>query len=214
MSKAVTDLSARIRKLELAEARAKALPRAAVLSSKPMSELLGVSWVTLRGYCDEIDGFEASGSFVRGGNGIEWVFKPARTVAYLLKHFRSVSVRQAAKSRKVTKAVGVTLSDDDAPSLAETKDLVNLTLTVTAAQERQHRYAPADEVANFIAGYNEELVSGILGVKTKVDPNGNLPPALRKAVDEELRSLATALHAKAASYIEAKRAGTEQKATR
>lgn len=208
-------LSARLRQLEAAKARANALPRGATVSFEPMREILGLATRTsLREWCDSIDGFEASGAFVRGGNGVEWEFDPRKTVAFLVKHFKGQIDAQAKRSRKIAKAVGVDLpSAEAAPSLQETKQLVELTLTVTAAQEKLGRYAVADEVAEFIAGYNEELVSGILGVKTKVDPNGNLPPVVRKAIDEELRSLATALHALAANYIEVKRAGAEQGAT-
>lgn len=208
-------LSARLRQLEVAKARANALPRGAKLSFEPMRELLGLATrAALRDWCDSIEGFEASKAFVRGGNGIEWEFDPRKTVAFLLKHFSRQIEAQATRSRKIAKAVGVNLpAAETAPSLQETKQLVELTLTVTAAQEKMGVYAVAAEVADFIAGYNEELVSGILGVKTKVDPNGNLPPVVRKAVDEELRSLATALYALAANYIEVKRAGAEQGAT-
>ena len=214
MSKAVTELSARIRRIEAAEPRAKALPRGTMLSSKPMCELLGISWVTLRGYCDDIEGFEQSGSFVRGGNGIEWEFKPKATVAYLLKHFRGVATKQAAKSRKLTKAVGVSLSDDDeAVSLVEVKDRVNLTLTLVAATEKQGLYVLASDAADFLAGYNQRVIDGIMGVKTKVDPNGNLPPAVRKQVDEYLRSVATEVNEAANKAIEGYRARTQQEGT-
>lgn len=207
-------LNARLRQLEAAKARAEALSRGAKISFEPMREILGLrSAKALRDWCNEIDGFEDSGCFVRGGNGIEWEFDPRKTVAFLVKHFTKQIEAQAKKSRKLAEAVGVKLPAQETPSLQETKQLVELTLTVTAAQEKQHRYMVADEVADFIAGYNEELVNGILGVKTKVDPNGNLPPAIRKAVDEELRRLATNLHARAAIYIEAQRAGTEQRGT-
>ena len=202
---------ARLRQLEAAKARADALPRKARLSFVPMMDLLGVrARKTVIEWCD-LPGMAESGAYIRGDNGIAWEFEPRKFVAALIKHYRSLIAGQAKKSQKIAKAVGVTLpAAEESVSMAETKQLVELTLTVTAAQEKQGRYTVADEVADFIAGYNEDLVSGILGVKTKVDPNGNLPPTVRKAVDEELRSLATALHAKAAKYIEAQRAGFEQ----
>jgi len=207
-------LSARLRQLEAAKARAAKLPKKQRLSFGPMRELLNVTVPVLRGWCNDIDGFEASGCFVRGGNGIEWDFEPRKTIDYLIRHFKAEVEAQSKRGRKIADAVGVKLPvAEPAASLSEIKQQVDLTLTVVAAQEKMGRYAVADEVADFISGYNEVLVSGILGVKTKVDPNGNLPPGVRKAVDEELRSLATALHARAASYIEAMRAGTEQRGT-
>ena len=211
MAKPTTNLTARIKRLEAAKARADALSTKTILSFKPMAELLGVSRQVLTGWADEVKGFEESGAFKRGGNGIEWEFRPRRTVDFLLKHFRKAADGQARKSRELTKSIGVSLAEDDGDvSLAEVKDRVNLTLTVTAAGEKQGHYTLAEDVRSFVTGYNPSVVDGIMGVKTKVDPNGNLPPLLRKQIDDYLRSVATAAHAKAAQFVKDFRAGTEQ----
>lgn len=182
------------------------------MPSKPMCEVLSVNWTTLKDWCDDLPGFEESGAFIRGGNGIEWQFQPRKTVDWLLKHFRAQAADSAAASRKLAKAVGVALPEvEAAPSMAETKDLVNLTLTVVGASERQGMYTRTDEVAEFLEGYNAAVVAGILGGKTKVDPNGNLPIPVRKAIDEYLRSVATSAHAEATKYIETKLAGSKQR---
>lgn len=214
MARASNNPEQRIERLTAAKARVGALKRGTKLTSGPMAELLDVRWPALRDWCSDISGFEASGAFVRGGNGIEWQFDAKKTVDFLLKHFRGVIERQAKESRRITKAIGVNMAESEAaPSLAETKDLVNLTLTVVAAQERMHNYTPVDEVSDFIAGYNDAVIDGIMGVKTKVDPNGHLPAAVRKRVEEHLRSVAAAVHAKAQTYIEAANARFEQGGT-
>jgi len=211
MAKSSTNLTARIRRLEAAKVRADKLPAREVLTFGPMMQLLGVSRPVLVGWADEVEGFEASGAFKRGGNGIEWEFRPRRTVDFLLRHFRKAADGQARKSRELTKSIGVSLAEDDGDvSLAEVKDRVNLTLTVTAAGEKQGHYTLAEDVRSFVTGYNQSVVDGIMGVRTKVDPNGNLPPLLRKQIDEYLRSVATAAHAKAAQFVKDFRAGTEQ----
>jgi hypothetical protein len=210
MSKAASDLTARIKRLEAAEQRAKAFGPKETVTFQPMRELINVTRPTLAGWCNEIEGFEDSGCFVRGGNGIEWAFNPRKTVAYLLKHFRAVAAGQAAKSRKLTKAVGVTLSDgDEAMSMAEVKDRLGLTLALVAATEKQGGYVPAVEVSDFIAEYNQAVIDGIMGVATLTDPQGNLPPAVRKSIDEFLRSLALAVQQKAQRAIETFNAGAE-----
>lgn len=214
MSKAATELSARIRRLEAAEVRAKALGPKAIISFGPMMEVLGVSRSTLQDWCNDIDGFEASGAFKRGGNGIEWEFKPVKAVAYLLRHFRAQAVKQAERSRKLTKSVGVKLAaDDEALSLVEVKDRVNLTLTLVAATEKQGHYVLASDVADFLARYNQKVIDGIMGVKTKVDPNGNLSPAVRRQIDENLRSVAASVNEAAQEAIGEYRARTEQAGT-
>ena len=211
MTSNTVNLTARIKRLEVAQGRAAKLPAKQVLSFKPMAELLGVSRPVLTGWADDIEGFEESGSFVRGGNGIEWAFKPKKTVDFLLRHFRKVAEGQNRKSREITKSVGVSLADDDeAVSLAEIKDRVNLTLSLTAAAEKQGQYVPAERLTHFLAGYNQAVVDGIMGVRTRVDPNGNLPPSLRKQIDEQLRSVASSVHALAVAFIEENGARTEQ----
>lgn len=205
------DLSTRIGRLEAAEVRAKALPRSTILGARPMAEMLSVHWNQLREWCDEIPALEKVEAFKRGGAALAWEFNPRKTVAALLKHFRGQSERQAKKSRDISKAIGVRLPEGEAaPSLSETKDLVNLTLTVVAATEKQHRYVLAEAVVSFVEGYNDMVVNGILGVRTKVDPNGNLAPAIRADVDNYLRLVATEVHAEAQQFIEEHRAGFEQ----
>lgn len=211
MARPSTPLSAQLSRLDAAKKRADALGTRATVSFKPMAEILGISRQSLSNWTDTLEGFEQSGCYKRGGNGIEWEFKAVRTVNWLLKHFTKKAEKQAAKSRAISRSVGVTLPDAEAaPSLAETKDLVNLTLTVVAASEKQRQYAVADEVHAFMAGYNQAVVDGIMGVRTRVDPNGNLPPSVRKQVDEYLRSVATAVHARAALFIEDYRARSGQ----
>lgn len=203
MGRPTTNISLRLRRLRQAVERAKNLPPSGwVLSSKPMAELVGMRWAAMRDWCDGIEGFEESGTFIRGGNGVEWQFNAMAALMWLVAHFESEKSGQEAESDKLAKAIGIEMPGSEAPSLAETKDLINLTLTVTAAAERQNMFVPAEDVARFIEGYNEAVVAGILGVRTKVDPNGNLPPDLRKRNDEALRHVAANVHSLASGYIE------------
>lgn len=207
-----SSLTGRLQKLEAAQARADKVKRGTRYSAKPMAEMLGVTWTSLKDWCDEIAKLESSGAVVRGGNGVEWSFEPKRTVRILVEHFKGAQDRQAKKSREITSAVGVTLTDDgEAPSLSETKDLVNMTVTVVSAAEKQHRYTLSSDVLAFLEGYNQRVLDGILGVRTKVDPNGNLPPHVRASIDNYLRQVATAVHGEAARFIEdCKREGLQQ----
>jgi len=211
MARPGTSINARIGKLITAEQRAKKFKRGEVLASKPMCEVLGVSWPTLRDWCNDIAELEVSGAVVRGGNGIEWQFKPARTVAIILKSLSKQRDGQAKKSREISKAIGVSLSpDESAPSLSETKDLVNLTLAVVAAQEKQGRYTPTEQMLDFIERYNQRVVEGIMGVRTRMDPNGKLPPQIRAEIDKHLRAVATEVHGEAKRFIGEHCAGSIQ----
>lgn len=214
MARPTTNLSARIKSLEAAKARLKELKRGSKLTSVPMARFLRVSWPSLKDWCDNIADFDESGAFTRGGMGIEWQFDPRKSIEVLLRHFRDRAEVQANKSRAISKAVGVTMPAAETPSLAETKDLVNLTITVTAAAEKQKRYMLVEQTLAFLDDYNQLVVSSILGVRTKVDPNGQLTPAVRAAVDDHLRFVATQVHAAASKFIkEAGGAGLQQGGT-
>jgi hypothetical protein len=196
-----SSLTARLQKLDAAKARADNVPRGTRLSAKPMAEMLGVTWISLKDWCNEIAKLESSGAVVRGGNGVEWSFEPKRTVKILIEHFKGVQTRQAAKSREVAASVGVTLPEGEAPSLSETKDMVNLTLSVTKAAGEQGQYVLAEDMMRFLIGYNQRVLDGILGVRTQVDPNGSLPAHVRSSIDGYLRQLATTVHGEAARFI-------------
>ena len=206
-----TSARARLRSLEKAKERAATLKRGETMTAQPMSKLIGVSWPVLRGWCDEIEGFEESGAFERGANGIEYTFRPRRVIAYLVKHFTRITQADDKKRSELTRAAGLKVSDqDEPPGLQETKDLVNLTITVVQASEKQKLYVLAEDMADFITGYNEAVLNGILGIRTKIDPNGNFPPKLRQQVDEYVRSVAAAAHASAEKFVRTKRAGIQQ----
>lgn len=206
-------LTTRLDRLKEAKARASKLKQGAKLTAQPMADLLRVRWATLRDWCDEIPALESRGAVIRGGNGIEWEFSARKVINILIAHFQSVIDGQAKKSQQISRAIGVDLPETEVPTLAETKDLVNLTLTVVAASEKQGRYTLTEEMTAFIAEYNQRVVDGIMGVRTQVDPNGNLPPNVRSDVDKYLRSVATQVHAKAAAFIEECRADIRQAGT-
>lgn len=211
MARPTISMESRLRKLEAAQVRAEKIKSKARISAEPMAQLIGVRWNTLREWCNEVPGFEQSGAFNRGGNGIEWEFDAKATIAYLINYFRTRIAAEARKSKSLSAAIGVDIPDEEtAMSMASTKDLVNLTVTVVAAAEKQKRYVLADEVASFLAGYNQAVLDGILGVRAQVDPNGNLPVQVRAKVDQCLRQVATSVHELASRYIEAKSAGLQQ----
>jgi hypothetical protein len=204
----------RLAKLRAARPRCFAKPRGTLLQANPMAELLGVNWATLRKWCNGLPGFEDSGAFGRGGNGIDYEFCPVRTVVFLTEHFEGLAAEQVEKNRGLQRSVGVELPhSEQAASVEETRGLVNLTLAVVAAAKEQGLYTPTTEVIAFLETYNQRVVNGIMGVRTKVDPNGALPPQVRFAIDDYLRGVATEAHAEASAAIGDYRAGIQQRGT-
>lgn len=213
MARPATNLDARLRELGKSFDRARHVPCGQVVQSVEMSKILGVNWTTLRGWCRDIEGFADSGVFEAGDKGINYTFEPRATIFWLMRHFEARRAASHKASRGVADAAGVKLPESEMPSVAETKDLVNLTLAVVDATEKQKRYMLVEEGAAFLDGYNRSVVNAILGVRTQVDPNGNLPPDVRLEMDDYLRSVANAAHASAEQFIEECRAGLQQGGT-
>lgn len=192
----------KLNRLNAAKIKSQALKRGQILDAKPMAELVGVNWPTLRDWVDAAPELETKGAVKRGGNGVQWEFKPLRTIDLLIKRFETSVARQADRNRKVRAATGINLPDaEDAASFAETKQMVDMTIAVVAAKEKQGSYVPAAVLASFLAEYNQVVTSAILGVKMKVDPNGNLPPHVRADVDDYLRGVASQVHAKTEKFV-------------
>jgi len=189
----------KIAKLRDARDRAKGKP---ALDAGPMSELVGVRWAALRDWIDSAPQLEAKGLVKRGGQGEKWQIKPLATIDALIKHFEARVDKVAAKRRETFSGTGIVVpANEEAASFAEMKSMIEMTLSITMAKEKQGLYTRADEMAAFIESYNQTVTAAILGVKTKADPNGNLPPAIRAAVDDYLRGVASHVHAMASKFV-------------
>lgn len=211
MARPSQSAAVRLKKLEGLRSALRALPRGTILSLREMHELLGVSRSTLREWTDTIPAFEESGAFGRGAEGVEYEFCPVRTLWFLIDHFAAIVDGQREKNRSLKQSVGVTLPESDsAASFQETKELVNLTIAVTSAAKEQGRYTPTEQMIAFVSGYNQAVVSGVLGIRTKIDPNGTLPPDVREHVDAHLRLVASDAYERAATFIEERSADLQQ----
>jgi hypothetical protein len=209
-----TDTAGRLERLNRALERAKQLPIDTILDAKPMSDLIGFSWVTLRDWCDNIGALDGSSAFVRGGNGVKWQFHPVAMVSALITAFSADAEKAASRNRDLQRQVGVEVPESERTAdLAETRQLISMTLQVQAAEQEQGGFLPAQEVKNFLDGYNQLTVESILGVKSEMDPTGTLPPETIIAIDDLLRAVALRVHERCAEYIETFNAGLRQGGT-
>lgn len=202
-------ISARIEALEAAKRRVDGLPDEGKMSSKPMSDLLGVSWPTLRKWCDSFQSFSGSGAFIRGGNGIEWEFDPRATVDALLAHAHSEMAKRQDRNRRVVESVGIHMDPIEASQIdiVDLKKQVDLTIAIQEQKMRMGGYTPSPKVSEFIRGYNQAAIGAVLGTETTIDPTGILPPHLRAAMNEELRRVAVNLNQRCTEFIRSFGAG-------
>lgn len=186
-----SSLTGRLQKLEAAQARADKVKRGTRLSAKPMAELLGVTWTSLKDWCDEIAKLESSGAVVRGGNGVEWSFEPKRTVKILIDHFRRLEAKEEKESREVIASVGARASGNPG-NLTTIKTKVDLTITLANARYKQGEFAKVARFNRVQRRLFEAWARGVLSTRTAIDPTGTLPPHVARAIDEySLRQIAS-----------------------
>lgn len=188
MARPSTPLSAQLARLDAAKKRADALGTRATVSFKSMAEILGVTRQTLTNWTDALEGFEQSGCYKRGGNGIEWEFKPVRTVNWLLKHF----TKKAEKARRATdnfaKDAGANKSFSDANSPQELKQFYELSRAIRRDKLEDGEHSKTQENKDLHEGFAELVRSAVMSQLTRFDPNGNEDSALRSRIDEMSRS--------------------------
>lgn len=205
MAAASTSDNLRLKRLETAREKAVKLPRGTILGAKPMADLIAVRWPTLRDWCDEIDALETKGAMVRGGNGVDYEFKPLKAIDVLIKHFGARVAAQRQKNRKINRATGIQLSEsDDDVSFQDARGQVGLTVTVVDYRIKQGNYTPKQNVVDLFSEYNQMVVNGILGIRTKMDPSGSREKYTKAELDDALRVLATNIHANAERLLKGK----------
>lgn len=206
------DTSSVIERLRFALERAKTLDDGTILESQPMSELMGFSWPTIRKWCDTYPAIERPELFTRGGNGVKWQFQPIPFINALLGQFAAEADKRGEQNRKLQQQVGVTLPEEEQTADIDTmRKLVGLSIDVTQTKVKQGFYTPTQEVVDFLDGYNQTVVDGIMGVGSEIDPTGQLPAHISDQINERLLVVATRVHSKAQKYVEEKRASLQQK---
>lgn len=201
MAQAITS-TARIEALEAAKKRIEAHDDGTTLKSLAMAEALGVHWNVLRNWCN-IPTVEDSGAFIRGGNGIAWEFNATKTVEALIAHFKGEIAKRQNRNRSFVASMGITMDEREAENIdiAELSKQVSLTLAMQEHKMKQGGYIPVHRVVEFLRGYNQAVVQGVLGVGTKTDPTGNLPASVRTSMNDELRSVAVNLQKRCSNFI-------------
>lgn len=183
--------AARLKMLERARARAKKVPRGKKLTANPMAGLLGVSWPTLKGWCREIPGFEASGVFEGGAQGIEYQFKPIGTINFLVRHFRAEQDKRIEASRRLAKMTGAEdlIAEDVEFSPEDLNKLLGLYEKIEAHKIRQGELLPGEKTRSDFNTYHLTIQQAALRSAQEEDPEGNWPPEMRKLWDARSRKL-------------------------
>lgn len=186
MARAKTSPAARLEALQRVKPRLRRFKRDETLTAKPMSELLGVTWPVLRGWCDEFNALEANGAYVRGGNGIEWVFRPRETVSGLIAEFKAEIEAGRAKASRLKRQVAGDQADrfhEDA-SLDDMRKQLDVTTRVRIEREAQRELVHVTPLRETLNRTFSDMRDAGLRTLQRMDPNGRWSGEERKFAQE------------------------------
>jgi len=187
VARPATSPDARLRKLKAALPKAQDAGKGGrKLTAVPMHKLLGVTWPTLRGWCEDLPGFAESGAFIEGGNGIEWEFKPVATTRFLIGHFESEIKKRRESAKQVRKIIaGDAL--EDAPEDYDLDQLQKmLRLSRELREERAHwgKLVDAEEVHKLLSAMFAKMQATATKAISAQDPTNRLPPEHREKLED------------------------------
>ena len=190
MARPATKHSARLKRLEAARSNVASLPRGALLTSGPMAKVLGVNWPTLRDWCDGIDGFEESGAFERGSNGLKYEFCPVRTLWFLIEHFRALTAVEVEKSERINAiALGPDAEVARGLDLDDMRKILDAQGRLMDMRERAGQLVDGPKMRTMVNSVFSRMQEAALSVPQELDPAGQWPPDTRVIVDKVVQSL-------------------------
>lgn len=181
-----------------------------MLGAQPMSKLLEVSWPTLRGWCNDIEGFVESGAFTGGGQGVEYGFHPRATVQFLTKHFEKLHKGKIDKARRTRMIVGGGKLGHlpDEYDLDDMSKMLRVNGALREAQERDSNLVDrGDMQAGLISLYSAMQQAGLTATQI-ADPTGRWDARERAAAELAVRTMMTAQYAAMTKELTKLRGGT------
>lgn len=175
------------------------------LGAKPMADLLGVSWNTLKKWIrDEVPGFEASGAFEPGDRGQSYSFKPVATVRFLIKHFRSEADARAAKARQVRTAIGgAALADVPLDmTLDDIRKATQVRAEMIRQAEREGRLVDYEVVTKAVDAMIASMSEAAVRAAREQDPTGRWPPEITEKFENAVESIMVSVQAAGAKCLD------------
>jgi hypothetical protein len=189
MARMVADPQALIDRIDASKAHVEA---GTILTSMPMSKAVGWSWVNLRKHIEEDPDFPVA---KRGSEGVPYEFDAHAVFAHLiLRATQEIEKRTVGRDR-IARLSGIdSIAGIDALTVDELVKINGVQTSVQRRKIEQRDFVPRVEVETEISGIFTMLQTEILGRASQLDPAGQWPPEVRKAVEQSDRTLLVHLH--------------------
>ena len=168
-----------------------------------MAGLLNVTRHTLVEWCDDIEGFEQSGCWRRGGNGIGYEFNPLATIWFLIRHFERVQAEEVDKLQKQRSLIAGDKLDSvpDEFTIKDSKDALALHLQIIAAEKDAAKLVDAEESHGLFNDLIIRLREECLSAPQKLDPTNEWEPEVREKFDSVLADLMLLLQESGIGFV-------------
>lgn len=167
----------------------------APLTSKPMAEVLGMTWENLRK--TYILGHPDFPVAEHGGQGRNYLFDVRDVLLWMQKHLKAKLHNEVEEAHRISHLTGIAIADASAPTqvagLADLGLLLRIARDVEDMKTRQGQMVPRATVDTFIQEYHGIFMSEILGSAGMADPTGQWPVEIRALWDARMKSLAMKL---------------------
>ena len=197
------DPSARLKILEAARA---GLTKKDVLNADEMAKAAGMTWRNLQLIIDKDPKFPVKH---RGAEGVAWQYEAQQTIDHMiaqcraaLGELRSRAERMSRLTGFATEAAGSTVDFDDEPVTAgELQMLGNAQMAAHRLKLAQKALIPAETVRASYMAYHAQMQAETLGIVAHLDPAGQWPADLRRAVEDRMRTILVELQDRMTAFL-------------
>lgn len=197
MARPAASEETRIRRLRDALSRAKSENMIGeTIGQGPMCDLLGTNPATLRSWLDDEE-VSASGAFIRGGQGVNYLFNPIATIWVLIRYFERLRDQKVAENSRIREMVAGDKLAEAPPEMTvrDVRDAMRLNLDLIAAEKEQGLLVDA---AASRATFQELALSmrdTLLSAPQRLDPENAWKPEFREKFDNALADCLVLLRA-------------------
>lgn len=203
MARTKADLSQWVR---LLEEKLKAAKRGQIVGAEDMAAILGMTWANLRKtYVNADPAFPC----LRGAEGRSYEFDVQKVLRHLIARAKAQMAERDRHNASIARIAGISLPEQEGTlSLAEQRQMLDITLKVQEQKRDQGGFLAAGEVRKFLIGYNQTVRDMLIGSGAVIDPTGDLDPARRAAFDDQMRDICLAVQARLDRFIKDYHAGS------
>lgn len=171
------------------------------LSFTPMAKVLGMGARNLKLIIDKDQDFPIE---IRGGEGVEWAFNVRAVLDHLIARDAAVLAGRAKEVAALARMTGITVEAGDAPSTFSAESLRQTASTLVTVQKLKREQGDliiAEPVRTFFRDYHQRFQQEVLGCLGRIDPAGQLPPATRAMIENDMRDLLVDLQDRMQAFV-------------